>query len=75
MREIRTQMQLTHPCFQIAKHAEGCMYSLGCAQPQYAASETSGIVQLHYYFEDEHHVLLLLEYANGGSLFSLLRLA
>ncbi|CAE7364291.1 AUR3 [Symbiodinium necroappetens] len=45
MREIRTQMQLTHPC----------------------------IVQLHYYFEDEHHVLLLLEYANGGSLFSLLR--
>ncbi|OLQ09532.1 Serine/threonine-protein kinase ark1 [Symbiodinium microadriaticum] len=32
-----------------------------------------GIVQLHYYFEDEHHVLLLLEYANGGSLFSLLR--
>jgi len=45
MREIRTQMQLTHPC----------------------------IVQLHYYFEDEHHVLLLLEYASGGSLFSLLR--
>ena len=36
--------------------------------------QTSGIVQLHYYFEDEHHVLLLLEYANGGSLFSLLRL-
>lgn len=31
------------------------------------------IVQLHYYFEDQHNVLLLLEYANGGSLFSLLR--
>ena len=32
-------------------------------------------MQLHYYFEDEHHVLLLLEYASGGSLFSLLRRA
>eukprot|EP00930_Biecheleria_cincta_P086517 TRINITY_DN7579_c0_g1_i1.p1 TRINITY_DN7579_c0_g1~~TRINITY_DN7579_c0_g1_i1.p1 ORF type:complete len:754 (-),score=122.50 TRINITY_DN7579_c0_g1_i1:97-2358(-) len=31
------------------------------------------IVQLHYYYETEHNVLLLLEYASGGSLFSLLR--
>ena len=37
------------------------------------AVQISGIVQLHYYFEDEYHVLLLLEYASGGSLFSLLR--
>eukprot|EP00435_Cladocopium_sp_Y103_P019632 s1777_g4.t1 len=31
------------------------------------------IVQLHYYFEDQHNVLLLLEYANGGALFSYVR--
>ena len=32
-----------------------------------------GIVQLHYYFEDQHNVLLLLEYASGGALFSYVR--
>lgn len=32
-----------------------------------------GIVQLHYYFEDEKNVLLLLEYASGGALFSYVR--
>lgn len=31
------------------------------------------IIRLHYYFEDEGHIHLLLEYAGGGSLFSLLR--
>lgn len=31
------------------------------------------IVQLHYYFEDQHNVLLLLEYASGGALFSYVR--
>merc|ERR1719454_1359516 len=31
------------------------------------------ILRLHYYFEDASKVYLLLEYANGGSLFSLLR--
>lgn len=31
------------------------------------------IIQLVYYFEDADHVFLLLEYASGGSLFSVLR--
>lgn len=31
------------------------------------------IIQLHYYFEDETHIYILLEFAPGGSLFSLLR--
>lgn len=31
------------------------------------------IVRLYYYFEDAKDVLLLLEYADGGSLFSMMR--
>lgn len=32
-----------------------------------------GIVQLYYYFEEQHNVLLLMEYASGGALFSYIR--
>ncbi len=34
-----------------------------------------GIVQLYYYFEEQHNVLLLMEYASGGALFSYIRKA